>query len=245
MSAAGPSQGARPPSGERREAAQGGRHTRRAAFALALLGCLATAPALAAPCAGFADVDDASVFCPNVDWLKNRAVTLGCTATTLYCPTQLVSRLSMAAFMHRLGLALTPNVLYQEASGATLDLDSPPATVCATGVLAAATYPRSLKAVAVMTGRFDTPGIVGLRLVQSTDGGTNWTPIGTTLASAGGAQRWVTATVLKGDVPLATGTSYRFGLRAERTGTGTGDVATWNCQLEAVVASRTAAASPF
>ena len=30
----------------------------------------------AAPCAGFLDVDDASPFCLNVTWMKNRAITL-------------------------------------------------------------------------------------------------------------------------------------------------------------------------
>ena len=41
---------------------------------------------------------------------KNRAITTGCTSTTLYCPTDNVSRLAMAAFMNRLGDALTPEV---------------------------------------------------------------------------------------------------------------------------------------
>jgi hypothetical protein len=34
----------------------------------------------AAPCAGFTDVDSTDAFCPNVEWLKNRAITLGCTS---------------------------------------------------------------------------------------------------------------------------------------------------------------------
>src|SRR5438477_9827195 len=39
---------------------------------------------VAAPCAGFTDVADTSGFCPNVEWLKNRQITLGCTSPTLY-----------------------------------------------------------------------------------------------------------------------------------------------------------------
>ena len=64
---------------------------------------LSFAPAAqAAPCAGFDDVDDASAFCGNVAWLKNRAITLGCTPATNYCPGAPVSRLAMAAFLKEL-----------------------------------------------------------------------------------------------------------------------------------------------
>lgn len=38
--------------------------------------------ALGAPCAGFSDVDDASGFCPNVEWIRNRAITLGCRSAS-------------------------------------------------------------------------------------------------------------------------------------------------------------------
>lgn len=47
----------------------------------------ASGAATAAPCAGFTDVDDTVVgasFCQNVEWLKNRQVTLGCTSVTLF-----------------------------------------------------------------------------------------------------------------------------------------------------------------
>ena len=66
-----------------------------------LLAALAV-PGKAAPCAGFIDVDDASPFCVNVTWIKNRGITLGCTATQ-YCPNDPVTRLQMAAFLYRLG----------------------------------------------------------------------------------------------------------------------------------------------
>ena len=219
---------------------------KRSIFALAGFALLAAAaPASAAPCAGFTDVQHDSGFCPNVEWLKNRAVTLGCSTVTLYCPDLLVNRLAMAAFMNRLGVALTPAILYHEASGATLDLDNPPQTVCATTALPPATYPRSAKAGALMTGKFTTAGALRLRLVMSTDNGVTWTPLNAHPASAGGPDRWVNASAWKTDVPLATGQSYRFGLRADRAGSGSGDVASWNCQLELVVASQTGVGSPF
>ena len=71
------------------------------------LAFAASPVALAAPCAGFIDVDDANPahapFCDSVEWMKLRNITLGCTSPTLYCPNGLVTRLQMAAFMYRLG----------------------------------------------------------------------------------------------------------------------------------------------
>ena len=78
---------------------------------IAFLACLAL-PVLAAPCAGFTDVQDTDPFCANVVWMKTRGITLGCTAT-LYCPTDPVTRLAMAAFVNRLGdVVLPPNVIW-------------------------------------------------------------------------------------------------------------------------------------
>jgi hypothetical protein len=70
------------------------------ALVAAVLAVVA-APASGAPCAGFTDVDDTNPFCPSVAWMKNRSITTGCTLTE-YCPSSLVSRLAMAAFMNRL-----------------------------------------------------------------------------------------------------------------------------------------------
>lgn len=55
----------------------------------------------AAPCAGFDDVDSSDPFCANIAWMKNRGITLGCSAN-LYCPEAAVTRAQMAAFMARL-----------------------------------------------------------------------------------------------------------------------------------------------
>lgn len=68
----------------------------------------------AAPCAGFTDVQDTSAFCANVTWLRNRAITLGCISTTLYCPDDLVTRLQMAAFLNR----LADNAVFQRDGNA-------------------------------------------------------------------------------------------------------------------------------
>jgi hypothetical protein len=90
-------------------------------------GCLAalagSPAAFAAPCSGFTDVDATSPFCPSVEWLKNRNVTVGCTASA-YCPDAAVSRLGMAAFMNRLGTALTPVALRYDGAPGAIDLDA-------------------------------------------------------------------------------------------------------------------------
>ena len=83
--------------------------TRASCFAMGVaFAWLAATRADAAPCAGFTDVDTAGGFCTEVTWIKNRGVTLGCTATQ-YCPNADVTRLQMALFMYRLGNALFPS----------------------------------------------------------------------------------------------------------------------------------------
>ncbi len=215
---------------------------------IAMVAGVATSQtALAAPCAGFTDVDTSSVFCPNVDWLKNRAITLGCTSATLFCPSDFVSRLSMAAFMNRLGVALTPAIAYNEASGLAFDLDSPPAAVCPTPSIASATFPRAAQVAAVLTAQLAvTPATVALKIVQSTDNGLNWTALNAIPASVGGSAKWANAAAWKGDVPLDPGLSYQFGLRVERASSGgTGDLTSWNCQIKVVVTSRTGSGVPY
>ena len=70
------------------------------------------APAMAQSCAGFTDVLATNPNCKSFEWIRNRAITLGCNGPgTLYCPTQSVTREQMALFIHRLGMAMTPEEL--------------------------------------------------------------------------------------------------------------------------------------
>jgi hypothetical protein len=69
---------------------------------LAIAVSLASSSALAQSCDGFTDVPASSPFCPDVTWLKSYGITEGCSAG-LFCPDEDVTRLQMAAFMHRLG----------------------------------------------------------------------------------------------------------------------------------------------
>jgi hypothetical protein len=75
---------------------------RRFALLLGVALSPITTSAVAQICDGFVDVLASSPFCPDVTWLKTYGITKGCDATH-FCPTDNVSRLQMAAFMHRLG----------------------------------------------------------------------------------------------------------------------------------------------
>jgi len=100
-----------------------------------LVGCtlLWASQALhAAPCtqapSSFDDVAVNDIFCTDVQWLKNRGVTLGCTPATDYCPFDVVTRASMALFMKRLAEAILPEPMMVTGgiSDQTIGLPPPP-----------------------------------------------------------------------------------------------------------------------
>jgi hypothetical protein len=144
---------------------------RLAAFAIVVA---ASAPASAAPCAGFNDVDTTSGFCADVQWSRNRAVTQGCAATA-YCPHESVTRLQMAAFMSRLGKALQPAFLHRDQYVQTVaNLGT---TIICQMEADAASFPRvASSASSVIQYSNSAVGTMFAQLVVSTDGGTTWTP---------------------------------------------------------------------
>ena len=81
-------------------------------------------------CGGFSDVTTSDIYCGAVEWLKSRAVTLGCTATT-YCPNDVVTRASMALFLNRLGTTLSPLPTLTQQQTAALPV-VPFAVICQT-----------------------------------------------------------------------------------------------------------------
>jgi hypothetical protein len=146
----------------------------------AALAAMPRAEAQFTPCAGFTDVHISSGFCNDVTWLKNREVTLGCTSATLYCPNSLVARLSMAAFMNRVGNVLTPNVFSIEDSGGPLDLLSEH-ILCVTPDLPPRPYGRRVLVDAVLS--YDVAGPVNLDISVVTSvssiGGGIWLQVQT------------------------------------------------------------------
>jgi hypothetical protein len=208
--------------------------------------------AQAQSCAGFTDVAGTSPFCPNVEWLKNRGVTLGCTSTTLYCPTDPVTRLSMAAFMNRLGKALSPEVLTFEGSTTAISLPTNPplAKYCATADSTIAVYPRSATVYATLTGLADANAVAWkARAVFSTDGGATWqtsaAPVAIRASSAG--NQW-SGTSVVATLNVQPGLAYRFAIEIGRDdllpGT-TGNFTQSRCIVTATVDNRNGTSTPF
>ena len=225
--------------------------------ALALAFQLGATPAAAAPCAGFTDVDDSSVaFCPSVEWIRNRSITLGCTTTT-YCPNDPVTRLQMAAFMRRLGDALSPAVTTLEANPGAIDLDAiPTPRVCITPdidpvptppALPGKRYPRRAFISATFTGQANAALQYKTDLQFSTDNGASWDFVWLNYVNRDGTAgaHWVSSS-FNGAVDLQPNLDYRFAVLVSReAGGGSGDFAASRCFVNVTVFSRTGSASPF
>ena len=208
--------------------------------------------ALAAPCAGFNDVESTSPFCPSVEWIKNRGVTVGCTATE-YCPDLPTTRLAMAAFMTRLGDRLSPTIVSAVANGGTFNLDIPnpsPSTrdpsslVCITTPFSVETTPTNYPRTAVLKADFSGSAggpvqVFGIPAV-STDGGTTFTDVltyGMRMSVGPLAPGWTQAwqsMAQNATLPLVPGTTYIFGYLVQRSAQdvgGTNDLAQWRCSI--------------
>lgn len=222
------------------------RRLRSLAAGCLMMITLALAPAaIAAPCADFTDVDSGSAFCPNVEWLKNRQITLGCTSATTYCPGEAVARLTMAAFLNRLGTALTPAQLPVEATPGAIDLDTG-LVVCQTQDFVVAGFPR--RAYVDLSFNGNAPADVGLAVdaVMSTNAGASWTNLNA-VANRGfvAANQWGSFSDI-GFADLAVGQTVRWGARMTRGGiAGATDLADSRCKLRVLVYSRDGSASPF
>src|SRR5688500_9844660 len=148
------------------------------ALLLAVVPALASMPTAAAPCAGFDDIDSASGFCPNVEWMKNRQVTLGCTSSE-YCPDEAVRRDTMAAFLARLGNALTPRIDIQAPSSVPFHaLSAPQFVLCEGSRNFLSTWPLRARGYAVIEAFGDTGPVDFFgRFVESADDGATWSDI--------------------------------------------------------------------
>jgi len=206
-----------------------------AVAALASLAC--SCNAIGAPCSGFTDVDSASPFCANVSWIRNRGVTLGCT-NTLYCPDAAVSRLSMAAFLHRLGAALTPIELRQAQAPGAIDLDAA-TVVCQTGNLAVTGFNR--RGVVDVTLSATAPGDLDFDLqpVMMADNNGFWQPLGNGFTRTFvPANRWSSLSHVA-SVTIDAGFTVRFGMMPTRgLLPGTVDLSDSQCHLRALIFNR-------
>jgi Bacterial Ig-like domain (group 3) len=187
-------------------------------------------------CAGFSDINSADPFCPSVDWIRSRGITQGCTAST-YCPSNAVTRLAMAAFLARLGTALTPAVLTVDTVLGALPLALSP-TACQTGDFAVDGFVRRANAIAIIGAKATGNVDLGIEIVASFDLGQNWTPISGFSRVGLNANRWSSVSAI-GSADLAVGQNVRFGVRV---GTGgapfVGDLNASTCQLRVEIGNR-------
>jgi hypothetical protein len=222
----------------------------------ALVAVVANGPVAAQNCAGFTDVLASSAFCPNVEWLKNRGITLGCASPpnppNSYCPNDPVTRLSMAAFMNRLGTALTPIDLAPVTAAAVSVNPTLNPVLCPTPmpgfVVAATSFPR--RAYVNGAVHLSSPNVAldVLANVLVSINGASFTPISNSDHYAsiypGSAPAQHISLAPFGWVDVAVGQTVRFAIGLSRfAGTGTSVMA--GCSLAVQIGNRNAAASPF
>lgn len=165
-------------------------------------------------CDVFTDVQNTASYCPAVVWLKNRQVTLGC-ASTLYCPTDLVTRAAMALFMQRLGTALTPQFYGRSLA------NTPPSVDLAVGAfqpfcvmsapIPAATFTRIARARGHMSLQASGSTRLQMFLVYSVDGApyVNANSVGLSVPNPSGNHELTWAS---NQIPLAVGSTYVFAI---------------------------------
>lgn len=192
--------------------------------------------AILGACSNFADIDPASAFCSNIAWIRNRNVTLGC-AGNIYCQSDQVSRVQMAAFMNRLATALIDSSIVQEESLGTITVGSG-AVVCQTDDVTINAFPRIASVKAVFMGLAALPVRFEAVPVASFDGGSTWVALTfTPLPSTAGPQ-WSNALV-QGKTDLEPGQRVRFGLRMTHAGVaGTANLIDSRCLLRARIGNR-------
>jgi hypothetical protein len=211
---------------------------------------LTASPIGAIPCAGFVDVDDASGFCPNVEWVKNRSIALGCTSTPSYCPGEPMSRQEMAAAMKQLGSVLTPMDLpiafYGGVYGSRL---APPVIACYAATTAGAFPQRAhFQGAAYAWGPWDSITFAG-ELVYSKNA-ADWVPIsGSAAFQSLRLNRFPSppadfkTIVIRGALDLEVGSSYLFAIRMWDAGNSPYPlVELLDCTLDVQIANRNATA---
>jgi len=208
-----------------------------------LLVAFAPLPAFGQSCGGFTDVSPADFYCNNVEWIKNRGVTLGCTETE-FCPSLDTIRGQMAAFLNRLGTALTPVIV--RATQADFDgTYNPQAIGCQTAPVAITGYPRQASFNASLWNyNASAFKIVQAQLVYSTDAGANWLLTGDSVMQHSlELQQHATLALTGGPLDLVVGSTYQFAIRAITLNTV--PTVEGECQLNVRIENRNAATSPL
>ena len=200
-----------------------------------------------AQCVGFTDTAD-DVFCPAVEWLKNRSITSGCTATE-FCPSSPVSRLAMAQFINRLGKAMTPVVLFAEAQHGNLTVaESNGATVLCVTPAYTPGFPRTARFAGQFFGH--PSGVAAFlqgRFKYTTNDGGTWQFVGAgSVVGRGwaGVAEVAGSSVFGAPLALVPGTTYRFGLGVDGMG-ASASFSAIECQTMVTIDNANPASSPL
>ena len=208
-----------------------------AALALALVsngamasGCLGPSP--------FDDIAQNDSICSNAEWLKNRGVTLGCTAN-LYCPLDNVSRAQMALFMNRLAVALVPSVNATSDTETNVDLDAV-TFHCVTPSYVITDFARTIVLIGQLSVLMDAAGAYTVAIVYNDTGsGTVFpTTANAVIERAGASSATYSHAATSGAVNLDVGTTYRFAIRTTRQGAAGGDFTNLRCNLLQILQPR-------
>ena len=200
-----------------------------------------------AQCGGFTDVLPTDIYCNSSEWLKNRGVTLGCTSSTVYCPTNNVTRAQMSLFMQRLGDALQPVVSVIQLQSGPLDLDVLP-RICQTSDVAPANYPRIALVNWSFAGQATGPLTARGYSLSSVNGGVTFpslVDVNFMRATADQAGGWVNMTGLS-SYSIPAGQTVRFAVQLDRqAGSGPGNFSITRCHMQTSIFSQTGSSSPF
>jgi hypothetical protein len=216
--------------------------TRQLYVGLLAIALLAASATLVRASHNFADVPNGSVAHDAVEWMVNRAITLGCAAG-MFCPEAPVTRAQMALFMQRFGGALGVTGFGNSNNSGAFDLDVANLRLCPTLTLLQPLYPRVAVVQARLGIRGTAAGEVRIATVWSPDDGVTWFQTGDGFTGQfDGVARTHIETM--GVVPLSPGNSYRFAVLLTRV-SGTGDSASTLCEVRATVYHRNGATTPF
>jgi hypothetical protein len=154
----------------------------------------------------------------------------------------------MAVFMNRLGKALTPVTLHQEARTLNVTIGPGASRFCETADLPAATYPRTARFSGAVWGiaSVDPSWLQGW-WQYSTDGGANWNFVANWQSIQFSGADWGKLTnfaVLAPPLDLAAGSAYRFAVFLNGNG-GTYFFNQIVCQGDVTIANSNPATSPF
>jgi hypothetical protein len=202
-------------------------------------------------CDTFTDVLATDIFCPAVEWLKNRQVTTGC-APGVYCPSNNVTRAQMALFMNRLGKALSPEILYQFGRPGAVTVQSAPPfgiycqTSDSTSTLAPFDHPTEAVLTTTFSGLADNAIAWRSVIVYSDDGGATWNQVPNTNAhrASAAAGEWSEVTNVSA-TPTAPGAAYRAAILIARDDASTGNFTDSRCQVVVTIYNQNGTAPPY